>query len=326
MRYIGIRFGRIAPGKTEPEWFFIPHKECDGIGGFAQLLRQRGAILPRLPGVKHPANPSMTAVLRALPKYLKPRHKLKWLTMESKDRVDSRGTPPPAVAWHVFSEDESTQIRHVCRNAGYTVNSFLLKHLTKAIRPSLQDDSAVVPWMVPVNLRGKVVRDRDTSNFSSYVSVNVRSYETVYDIHRQIYEALGRGEHWANWYGYQLGRFTTAGMRRLLVDTGLAMPQWHIGGFSNLGNWDMDKEITGPDALGSWLFSPPVLRCQHIGAGCVTFQNRLSLTVHLHPEATTDPAVPRGWVQAWVKEIEIDIASVLHRPAAQRNGVTNQGR
>jgi hypothetical protein len=143
----------------------------------------------------------------------------------------------------------------------------------------------------------------------------------VYDIHRHIYNALGRGEHWANWYGYQLGRFTTAGMRRFLVDSGLAMPQWHIGGFSNLGNWDTEKQITGTEALGTWLFSPPVLRCQQIGAGCVTFQNRLSLTLHVHPEATTDPAIPRGWIQAWVKEIEIDIASVLHRPAAHRNGL-----
>ncbi len=52
--------------------------------------------------------------------------------------------------------------------------------------------------MIPVNLRGKVVRSRDTANFSSYVGVKVRSYETVPEVHRSIYAALASGEHWAN--------------------------------------------------------------------------------------------------------------------------------
>ena len=43
--------------------------------------------------------------------------------------------PPPAVAWHVFDELATLQMRRVCRMAGVTINSFLLKHLTKAIRP-----------------------------------------------------------------------------------------------------------------------------------------------------------------------------------------------
>ena len=87
------------------------------------------------------------------------------------------------------------QMRRVCRKAGVTINSFLLKNLTKAIRPFLEDQSSMVPWMIPVNLRGKITRDRDTANFSSYVGVKVQSYETVHDIHRSIYEALGRKEH-----------------------------------------------------------------------------------------------------------------------------------
>jgi len=41
--YIGIRFGRIAPGTSDPEWFFVRHTDFDGIGGMAELLRS----LPR---------------------------------------------------------------------------------------------------------------------------------------------------------------------------------------------------------------------------------------------------------------------------------------
>ena len=201
-----------------------------------------------------------------------------------------------------------------------TVNSFLLKHLTKAIRPYLADQSSIVPWMIPVNLRGKVDRGRDTANHSSYVGVRVKSYETVHDIHQNIYSALGTGEHLANWQMYQLGRFMTAGMRRSVASSNWAFSQCNLGGFSNLGDWDPEKRITQPDCVGGWLFCPPVLRCQALGAGCVTFQNRLGLTVQAHSSLTNDPGVVKAWVQDWVKEIEIDLVSVLEPVSGERHG------
>ena len=314
--YISIRFGRVPPGSAEPEWFFLRHVDYDGIGGLAELLRQRGAKVDHLLQIKYPAPPSWLPLLRALPKYLKPRQRVKWAALDrGTGSTDHTTQPPPAVAWKVFDENTTTRIRRVCRKAGVTVNSFLLKHLTKAIRPSLQDQSSVVPWMIPVNLRGKVVRDRDTANYSSYVGVKVRSYETAHDVHQNIYEALRRREHWANWYAYKLGRFLTAGMKKFLITRELATCQWNLGGFSNLGDWDPEKRITEGDCQGAWLFCPPVLRCQVVGAGCVTFQNQLSLTLQTHPDFTTDLSVPQAWVSLWVKEIEMDLASLLE-PAA----------
>ena len=103
-------------------------------------------------------------------------------------------------------------------------------------------------------------------------------------------------------------------MKKFLLRKELATSQWNIGSFSNLGDWDAEKTIQSPDCEGGWVFAPPVLRCQQIGAGCVTFQNRLSLTIQVHPDLTNSPSVLQAWVQAWVKEIEIDVASVLNRP------------
>jgi hypothetical protein len=314
--YIGIRFGRVPAGSAEPEWFFLRHTDYDGIGGLAELLRRRGAKVDNLLQIKYPAPPSWLPLLRALPKYLRPRKRVKWAVLERGiGGTDQPPQPAPAVAWQVFDESTTTQIRRVCRKAGVTVNSFLLKHLTKAIRPSLQDQSSFVPWMIPVNLRGKVVRDRDTANHSSYVTVRVQSYEMAHDIHRNIYDALGRREHWSNWYAYRLGRFLTVGMKKFLIAREWATSQWNLGGFSNLGDWDPEKKITQRDCKGAWLFCPPALRCQVLAAGCVTFQNQLSLTLQTHPDFTTDPSVPQAWVSLWVKEIEMDLASLLE-PAA----------
>lgn len=310
--YIGIRFGRVAPGTSEPEWMFLRHIDFDGIGGFAELLRQRGAELPRLPQIKHPSNPSWLPLIRSLPKFVKPRQRVRWRAME-RGPVPTGTTPQPprAVAWYIFDQNSTTQIRRACRKKCYTINSFLLKHLTKAIRPFLEDESSTIPWMVPVNVRGKVFRERDTANFTSYVGVKITSYETVYDIHRSIYSALGKGEHWANWYAYKAGSLSNMGMKKFLLAKEMAMSQWNLGSFSNLGDWDADKTITDPRCQGGWLFAPPVLRCQLVGAGCVTFQNQLTLTIQAHPDLTTATSVAEAWMQNWVREIEMDLSSIL---------------
>lgn len=309
--YIGMRFARVAPGATEPEWMFPRHADYDGVGWFGDNLRRRGAELEFLPTIRHPAEPSSLGALRVLPKYFKPKRPLKWKSLGRGPATNKCSGPPSAVAWHLFDEEATMQIRRVCRNIQVTVNSFLLKHLTKAIRPFLEDQSAAVPWMIPINVRGKIKMERETANATSYVRVEVQTYETVHDIHRNIYAALCRGDHWANWQGYQLGRFTTAGIRRFIIAKELGTPQWSLGAFSNLGDWDSDKKITQPDCLGGWLVCPPVLRVQQVGIGCLTFQNRLSLTIQTHPNLTTDPSVPQTWLQDWIKEIQLDVSSFL---------------
>jgi NRPS condensation-like uncharacterized protein len=176
--------------------------------------------------------------------------------------------------------------------------------------------------MVPVNLRGKVQRETDISNYSSYVGVRIRSYETVMDIHKNVYKALASGEHWANWYAYSAGKLSSPSLKKYLIKTDRAMSQWFLGGFSNLGDWDCDKKLTQPGCLGSWLFSPPVLRNQLVGAGCVTFQGRLSLVVQAHPDLTTNKEVTETWMQSWTKEIDLDLSSLL----SQENATAHQQR
>jgi hypothetical protein len=97
--YIGIRFGRVPAGSAEPEWFFLRHTDYDGIGGLAELLRRRGAKVDNLLQIKYPAPPSWLPLLRALPKYLRPRKRVKWAVLERGiGGTDQPPQPAPAVA------------------------------------------------------------------------------------------------------------------------------------------------------------------------------------------------------------------------------------
>ncbi len=184
-------------------------------------------------------------------------------------RQGDSSKPPQAVAWHLFDEEATTQIRHVCRNFEVTVNSFLLKHLTKAIRPHLEDQSAAVPWMIPVNLRGKVKQERETANYTSYIRIEVQSYETVHDIHRNIYAALCKGDHWANWQAYQLGRFLSC--RHAEIPCFHANWPHRNGILADFRTWAtgiLARKSPSLDARGAGSFARRYCDVQLVGVGC----------------------------------------------------------
>jgi hypothetical protein len=46
------------------------------------------------------------------------------------------------------------------------------------------------------------------------------------------------------------------------------------------------------------------------------YVHHLSLVIQVHPELTTDSAAPKEWLASWIKEIEMDIVSVLAESSA----------
>lgn len=300
--YSMIRFGHLRPGETELRWISIPHSEFDGIGGFAHLLRERGVPMDILPENSHPSEPSWWPFIRSIPKIIGPRRRLTWKALEQGPPVPPGKLPDPVSSWHLFSEDETRRLREAARAASVTLNTFLMKHLDTVLRRDIVEPDAVVPWMVPVNLRGKVTRASDTQNHSSYVSVQVSPDGNLRDLHAEIQRKLARGEHWANWKAYSATRFVPASAKEALIKADRAMAEWNFGLFTNLGSWDPEKRITHEDFAGSWLVAATVLRCQTVGAGLMTFQGKLGVTLQVHPDITTAQEVPDRWLKAWMQQ------------------------
>ncbi|MFD0892012.1 hypothetical protein KBB96_11345 [Luteolibacter ambystomatis] len=321
--YIGIRFGKVNPETNEVEWIFLPHTEYDGIGAFAHLMREGGVKMNQLPQITHPAPLNWTSFLRLVPRMMGPRRRLKWKPLPQGPALDNAQQPPPAVAWHVFTEEDSAKLRRASRLANVSVNSLLLKYLDRAVRADLENPSSAIPWMIPVNMRGKVTQDSDVANHASYIGIRIFASESVKDVHRHIYDALGKGQHCGNWKALNATGWTSEATKQKMLNMDRATLQWSLGGFSNLGVWDREKAITAETCQGPWLFSPPVLSSQLVGAGCITFQGRLSLTLQIHPDLTTSPEVAAKWMRTWVREIEFDFPAFW--PAENATAVPTQG-
>lgn len=296
--FMGIRYGRKRVDSDEIEWLFISHCDCDGIGGFAQLLRKSGAKLPPLPKTNYPNN-----------KFIQPLWK-RWRKSKYIDGIAVRedwmlskqqGTGPScAVAWHLFTEEETAKIQYKCRQQKITVNSFLLKQLDQAVRPDIKNPRAKIPWMIPVNLRGDISYDDDTENHVSCIEPLVAANDLSEDIQRKIRNCLNFGEHRANYLILCLGKFLSQEMKIRVIKKNRSKPKGNIGAFSNLGVWDSEKSI---ESDSSWFFCPPVCKGQLLGAGCVTFQNRLSLTIQAHSSLSDRPNIARTWIKRWMDQM-----------------------
>ena len=154
--------------------------------------------------------------------------------------------------------------------------------------------------MIPVNLRGDIHHADATDNHVSCVDVRIAADDSVQEIQQQIRHSLARGEHRANHLLLGLGRFLSHDRKVGFLTKDRAKPAGSIGAFSNLGAWDAEKRIgTGH----SWLFCPPVATGQLLGAGCVTFQNRLGLTIQGHASLSSTPEIATRWMERWLAGI-----------------------
>jgi hypothetical protein len=254
------------------EWHFVSHIDCDGIGGFARMLRGRGVETGKLPETKHPCR-----------RVIAPLWNL-WRDSRNQRECAVRrdwllpGGATEAVAWHLFSVEETREMVTRCREMGVTVNSFLLKHLDQAVRPGVCKPEARIRWLIPVNLRGDVRYEDDTANHVSGVEVTIAPDDNAEAIQAQILRRLKRSEHRANHLLLMAGGILSHAAKVRYLGKGRAKPAGNIGSFSNLGVWNVNA------ASGDgWVFCPPVVTGQLVGAGCVTFQGRLGLAIQGHP-------------------------------------------
>lgn len=297
---IDIRFGRLSGNADEPEWLEISHCEYDGIGAFAELLRDQGAELKRLPENKYPNRQIVKPFLNLLSSY-KPKTEIAlrqdWNFTSGYEK--SANTPSPTT-WHIFDEIETNQIREYCRAQNVTVNSYLLHCLDGVVRADTKRPHLANTWFIPVNLRGDVSYDKDTDNHVSGIEPVISDGETVQDIQQQIIHRLDQGEHRRNHLILNLTKCFPFWLKRRYILKSRIKPGGSVGSFSNLGVWDHSKEI---NTTNQWLFCPPVCTGQMLAAGCVTFQGRLSLSIQCHQNIVNGDKLVGKWMGKLSKRI-----------------------
>lgn len=303
---LDIRYARKTSTSKEPEWITVSHCDCDGIGGFAQLLRESGADTFELPKTNYPNKKILSPFLSLLHKYkqngeIALRDDWNLTPTKNKEITSPQAIQSaPEIAWHLFTEEETEQIRNDCRNRKISVNSHLLKLLDQSVRPDTKRPELAIPWLIPVNIRGDVSYKHDTENHVSCVEPIISAGDSPLCIQKQITQRLEQGEHRLNHLTLALSKIIPLKLKSIILTRSRNSPKGNIGAFSNLGVWDSKKTIETTD---SWLFCPPVCNGQLLAAGCITFQNKLGLAIQAHRELPYRPKLAEKWMEKWHKLI-----------------------
>jgi hypothetical protein len=291
---ISIIYGEkiaVAAG-AEPRWLELPHDRFDGIGGLATLLRERGYSVGPLPQLRD----DRFSVLRALRGFFAAVPTLtlrrrKWRQFDG-NRAASFLPVRERLAWWLFTEEQTRQIASAAKAVGVTVNTYLLFHLDAVIASQLTVPGSRRRWMIPVNLRGAVTREVEAAPHMAFFCVDLDRDSSLTRIQAQISQLKQRGYHWGAWLALNLGRLI--GREALRRDLRAKQSKRHgwTGIFSNLGVW----EVTGS---APWIFCPAISRVHPVGAGCITMNGRMALTLQLHDAFGADLQTSYSLLEDW---------------------------
>ena len=318
---LDIRFGHLSQKQKGVTWYHLPHEQFDGIGGLVHLLRQHAADPQR---IMPPSTPyQCCGILRPLlkvyqwekqfiQKQLNTRADWSPGFVNKRDSILDTGQstnrflmPESAehegMAWVSCSIEQTRRLKHIAKQHGISMNTWLLATLDRAVRPFVQQPQHAIPWMIPVNMRGIECHGNDTANHVSSLTILIPANAQPQLTHLQIRAALARGEHRRNSLLLRWGGILSKAQKERFLENDYKRPHGSIGAFSNLGNWTLPSGSRA--SLGApWLFCPPVVRGQLLGAGAVTISGQLGLCIQGHPTLNQAQALGKAWMQRWIEE------------------------
>jgi len=290
---VSIVYGRTGPpGREASTWFELQHDQYDGMSGLAKLLHDEGAgvdAVPTLQGDRLTLARGLRGLGAVLPSLkIRPRS---WHRFDSAQPVRFRAVNE-RLAWKLFSEQETAAITAAAKSAGVTVNTCLLRHLDAAVARRLMPQSSGRLWMIPVNLRGAITRPNPAAPHMSFLGVSIEGEPSLSALQAQITRLKQRGYHWGAWLVLNAGRLVGAkGLRDDLLKREKKHHGW-TGIFSNLGAWSVP-------AGGHWIFGPAISRVHPVGAGCLTMNGRMALSIQLHDAFGCDLAAVHALLDDW---------------------------
>lgn len=272
-------YGTFENGSMSPQWYSASHRYYDGIAGIAMTVMSKGVEFPDgLPRGREKRPPTLREWWRArrLP-LAAPSARPAWKVL-APELADS---PAPLPVTVLLGEKETRMVEETARAAGVSSTVWLLWAADRAVRRVLCGPDAVLPWIYPVNLRGAVMRERESMNHCGGFPVTVSESMGPRELRDQVSVRMQRLEHWQQWWLLNLGRWVGQAGVNLLYRWSRGKAGAFAGSYSNVGSWT----VPGIDGLtGSAPGSPAYPVC----ITTMVCNGRRGLAIRLHP--VVDPA------------------------------------
>jgi len=266
----------VEDGHNTPEFLFLPHQHYDGLGGLCHLIQDRSGLEIELPTMKGQEDSSLIKVFRALLHNLILHRTIrpKWIVPRSEERGKKQN--PTLLR---FTKEETAQIINAAKTRNISVNSFLLHICDSVVSEILWDKKYARWWVVPVNLRSLVNKNRANGIYTSYL-VSVIKDESPQVLNNNIKKSLRLQWHRATYILSNIGKLIgTSGVRATVKNQYKTGFGW-TGIFANLGTISLDSPSLANE---TWYGCPPNNWLIPISIGALTFNAKLTLSFLIHP-------------------------------------------
>jgi NRPS condensation-like uncharacterized protein len=262
------------------------HESFDGMGALlTESKKWTGAniTVPLFNLKTHPSFIQILEGLRGLIKDMTPS-----ITHWNHLNKDAKYSPEH-LAWRVFSAEATQKILSVAREQKVSLNTLLLYVFNATVADNLlSPQQKDCRWLIPVNMRRTEPERVFTGNRTSSVGLWFERDATLSDIESEYRKSLNK---WRALAANTLAKASSFLSERVLYRLARRRGEnnFWIGSFTNLGVWSFPM-ITDcqnwPIALS--VCPPAGTPCFPIGAGIVTWQGHLSVSLRLNAGLISD--------------------------------------
>lgn len=308
---IQIPIALLREGSEVPEWYSYNHRCFDGVGALMNLLEKNG--FSRIGSGASSKIVECKGLRRWWKLFLfaikfRQQQKIFCSTPWRVEKVEvSNRDLPCGIAWVSFSKEFTDLLIAHTKSKNISVNSFLLSALNASISPSLlKSPKALRNWMMPVNLRGRLLLENIYGNHSMWLDAELKENESAEKVHDIVHSQLKGGIPWLN---YLIATYILNKGMKMDLD---AQPH-HCGTQSNLGVWPgPDNVALNPshsNDISAVLFVPPVQKSNLLSTGAISWCGKLGLALHVHPALTNSPDEIKTFLSAWVQLLQEQVGT-----------------
>jgi hypothetical protein len=278
-----------------------PHARYDGVSILLEYLNELGVkdLAQHLPRTPERPEPGLFRQLTAFFVYAAGSYIRPW---PRKIRLHTCNLPIQPVkaeknrmAWRIFSQDQSMQIMNTAKQSGGNLNSYFLGRLIPHLEPIWADKRRKISVGIPVSLREKLALGQSPHNRVSVIDIWLDETSTPQDITGQIQNALKRNRHFASWISLNLPRY----IGKWFYDYVLTI--WGYNQrrnliYSNLGDWSAASS-------SAVFFIPPVFVYSPVSIGVMTWGEKISLAIQVHPHVEMGQDKLEEIMDSWSKDL-----------------------
>jgi hypothetical protein len=294
-----MSIGQMKKSNGEISWNNFPHSKMDGIGGVATILREHGYPCNNLPKSSEKTVPSLWKLYQLNKKFKKEKKYIPSKSIRWKNTYPCSNDNSAPIENCYFDKSDTLLIKRNAKNNRVAYSTFLMWALNKAIADNLLDGNQNYYWFYPVNLRGVIQLNLDTSNYSSGINVCLNNYITPKALQQEIKNRIKIKEHWSTWKMAHIGKLIGKPGVRYIYNK-ISKKNFYAGSFSFLGGWPL-KESSNPKENENevWVSCGIGTKNYPVSTGIMEWHNQLTLGLKLHPMICQDLSLVKKCLSDW---------------------------